>query len=121
MQPVAMGEHLRMFTSSLKVVSVLDERRTEAAHRSVLLSAVAVRHDDGDGQVMSRTSQRDRLTVVPPGRSNESVDRFALGQAVDIDQPTAQLERTDRTVVLMLHPDVRAERVAQQWPPNLRR
>ena len=66
--------------------------------------------------------ERQALPVVAARRRDDARHLRALApQAVDVDQPAADLEGAGRRVVLVLDPDLGAERLREQRPGVLRR
>ena len=105
-----------------EIRAMLDQPRTERAHRRVLLHAVAVRHDDRHGHAVALPGIGERLPVVAARRRDDAGDIGALARKTfDIDQAAAQLEGAGWRVVLVLDPDIRAAAFAQQRPTVLRR
>ena len=59
--PLALGELHRFVPRLVEIRAVLDEPRTEGAHRRVLLGAVAVRHDDRHRNAEPRAGISQRI------------------------------------------------------------
>jgi len=116
------GEALRRLARGLEVVARFDQLGAEGPHRRVLLTAVAVRHEDRHRQIVRPRRTRDRLAVVAARRAHHGPrGRLAAHQAVQVDQPAAYLERAHRRVVLVLDPQPGAGQALQQRPVVLRR
>ena len=97
------------FSSVVEVFSVLDEFGSPGAHRQILLDAVAVRHNDGRRQSELARRESDALPVIPAcGRNHTSGSGTGLSKLADQNQSAASLERADRLMIFMLHPDFRA-------------
>ncbi|MOA27307.1 hypothetical protein D3C78_1481750 [compost metagenome] len=100
---------------------MLDQVGAEAAHRRVLLAAVAVGHDDGGVHAMTCRGEGDGLAVVAAGGADHPARSFRLlAEALEIHQPATQLEGTHRRVVLVLDPGFATQRLAEQRPAELR-
>jgi predicted homoserine dehydrogenase-like protein len=77
----ALGEALIREVSGvrgLEVVAVLDHLSTEAAHRRVLVRAVAVRHDDRHPDAGGSAGERQALPMVSAGRGDHPSDQRPL-------------------------------------------
>ena len=95
-----------MFGRGLKIVAMLDQLRPQCAHRGILLDRVPLWDNDHRAKPVLPRRQRNRLTMVPPrGRDHGAARSQLRPQRVHVDQPTPHLERPNRHVVLMLHPD----------------
>ena len=104
----------------LVVPAVDDQLGAEALHRSVLVGAVALRHDDDDAQTRRAPGIRQRLAVVATRGGDEALDLGALAAgAVRVDQPAPDLESPCGRVVLVLDPHLRTDVFAEQRPGEL--
>ena len=104
-QAFAPGALGGVFAGGLEVLAVLDQLRAKAAHRRVLLAAVAVRHDDDRLDAVAARREGHRLAVVAASRADHGGRPLALvRQVVEIHQAAAQFEGPHRQVVLVLHP-----------------
>jgi len=93
---------------------MLDQIRAERPHRAVLLDRIARWHEDHRLQAVPACRESKALAVIAAGRGNQSCHRGPLSlEAVDIGQAAAHLEGTDRSVVLVLDHDRRAEPLRQ--------
>ena len=124
-QIALVGEPLRVLASRLEVMTLLDQNRAERAHRSVLVRAVAVRHDDRDVDAERPTGERQALAVVAPRRADQRPGRQAASSRltrvpIDVHQAATHLERAGRRVVLVLDPHLGTELVGQHRPGVLR-
>ena len=82
-----------VFAGGLEVLAMLDQLRAEAAHRRVLLAAVAVRHDDDRLDAVAARREGHRLAVVAAGGADHAGRPLTLvRQVVEIHQAAAQLE-----------------------------
>jgi hypothetical protein len=114
------GDGVGEFDAVLEVVTPFDEFDTEGAHGSVLLDAVAARHHDAGGDTGALCRVSDGLAVIAAGGGDDAADRGLRAlQPVEIDEPTADLECTDRRVVLVLHPASRPQPRLEQRPAVL--
>ena len=112
---------LGMLARFLEIAARFDQRHAKCAHRRVLLAAVPERHHDGRGNAVEGSGKPDRLAVVSARGADDTADaRLARRQAIEVDEPAAQLECSDGSGVLVLHPDRRAEPFAEQRPAILR-
>ena len=115
-----LGDHHRMLECGLEVDAVFDQLGTEAAHRRVLVGAVAVRHDDGDRHTCSPTGERKALAMIAAGCGDDTANGRPLAcQSIDVDQSTADLERTRRCAVLVLEPHLGTDMRTEQRPGEL--
>ena len=122
MQPFLGGELAGKHQGLLKLAPVLDKFRAERPHRVVLLGIVAMRHHDHGPQSVQLRGKRDRLPVIPRGRSDHTAHAgFGAFQLVHVNEPAANLEGTHRRVVLVLQPQFAAEFVFEQRPATGRR
>jgi hypothetical protein len=113
-QRAAACQGLRVLARRLEVLTVLDELDSQGAHRRVLRCAVAMRYDDGGRQPIAARGKADRLPVVAARRADNAAHRARrAAEVVEVHQPAAQLEGADRSVVLVLHPHLRAEPLAK--------
>src|SRR5262245_1184472 len=111
-----------MLVGRLEVVAMLDELRAERLHRRVLLAAVAMWNNDDGLQAVALRGKGDTLAVVTArGGDDPSNVWVAALQPVGVDETAAHLERAERRVVLVLHPDLRARARREQRPTMLRR
>src|SRR6476660_4370578 len=111
-----------MLARSLKVFAMLDQLGAERAHGGILLAAVAVWHDDGRRHRATRGSEGNRLTMVAARRTDDTRGSVVrTRKLVEVNQATAHFESTERRVIFMFCPDLRAQRLAKQRPGILRR
>ena len=121
LETVGVGIFDRRVPSFLEVVSELDDLGTQAAHRRVLLDAVAVRHEDRHRPVVEPTCEREALPVVATRRADHAADLRTIGhKALEVHEATADLEGPDRRVILVLHRDPRPGDLGEQRPRVLR-
>ncbi|MPM26289.1 hypothetical protein SDC9_72790 [bioreactor metagenome] len=81
-----------------------------------------MRHDDGARHAVLAGGPGDALAVVAArGADDFARQRILLRKLLEERQPAANLEGSDRVVVLMLEPAVRAQPLGQQRPAVLRR
>jgi len=105
----------------LKIVAELDEFSALGAHRRVLFDGVSLRHHDDSAKPVLTGRDRNRLSMVPSRRRDDgTARRKLLAQSVHVDQAAAHLERSDRQMVLMLHPH-RAARARVDLRPGVLR
>src|SRR6202011_2115548 len=106
----------------VKIPSKLDDRRSESPHGGVLICGIAVRDIDrrrnsGPGGRKSR-----RQPVIPTRRGDDAGDTLTrLSQGIQIDDPAANLECTDWSVILVLHPYFAPGSLGEAWPDILGR
>jgi len=87
----------------------------KAAHGGILIQAVAVRNDDGDGHAGPRTCIAQGLTMIAAGRGDDTAHMRALPpQAIHVDEPATHLEGAGGSVVLVLDPDCSADPAGEQ-------
>jgi hypothetical protein len=121
MPPMLVLQRNCMFSRRLKVLAKLHQLRPQRPHRLVLLHTIAKRHHNHHPNPTLRPSKRHRLPMIPPRSRNHPLHlRPFPPQPIHIDQPTPNLERPHRRMVLMLHPDLRASPRIQQRPTVLR-
>ena len=81
-----------------------------------------MRHDDGCGNAVLARGVTHRLAMVAARRADDAGGAVAAPRKIaEINQSSTQLERADGGVVLVLDPDLRADRRLQQRPRVLRR
>src|SRR5262245_63210730 len=100
-KPAVLRKGPRVLERGLEVVPVLDQLGTERAHRSVLLHAVAMGHDDRRADSVLAGAESDGLPVVASRCRHDALVYFQLRK---IHEAAAQLESADRRVVLVLQP-----------------
>ena len=106
----------------LEVLPMDNELRALRGHRAIFLFAVAMgNHDQGLQSMQSRSHSHALTMVASRGRNNTFEPRLRLLQPVHVDQCAAQLERSNRGVILVLQPGLGPEPLIQQRPGVLRR
>jgi hypothetical protein len=122
LQPARGTDGTCVLAGGLEVVPMLDQLCAEALHGSVLVRAIADGHDDRDLDSDRSPGERQALAVVAPrGRDDAFDPRPLAAQPFGVDEATADLERSGRCVVLVLHPHLGADVARQQRPDVLRR
>jgi hypothetical protein len=122
LEAALLGDFGEVLARRLEVDAVFDQFGAEAVHRRVLVRAVAVRHDDRDGQSRRPTGEREALPVIAAGGADDPANLGSFThQAVDVDQAAAHLERAGGRAVLVLDPHLGTEGLAEQGPHELRR
>src|SRR5687768_10354275 len=102
-----------IFHRRLKIMSVFDQLRTESAHGSVLLHAVAMRYNDHTAQAFASCRKCDALAMVATSRSDNTLCVWIFADKfLHIHNPSAHFECAHRIVVLVFHPDLRSNAFA---------
>ncbi len=113
---------LRVLVGLLEVGAIFDQLGAERRHRRVFLRVVAAGNDDHRFQADPTGGKGDALAVVAAGGADHPGHvRLLATQRVHVDEAAADLERTDRRMVLVLDPHLAAGAAAQQRPTDLRR
>src|SRR5208283_870185 len=87
----------------------------------VFFATVAARNNDDRAQSDAARRERHTLAVISTSRRNHAgYVGFAPAERVHVDQAAAHLERSHGRVILVLHPGLRSDAGAEQWPPDLR-
>ena len=109
-----LGRELRAVLARLvEVASVRDDLRSERLHRRELHRIHALGHADDRAHAEEPRGIRDRLAVIAGrGRDHPSGALVAGELSHEVDAAT-HLERPDRQVVLVLHPHVGVDDVAE--------
>src|SRR5258708_28861337 len=101
----------RAVPCGLKIFAVFDQLDAQRAHCGILLDAVAVRHDDRRGYAVLARGIAHRLAMIAARGADDAGGAVAAPRKIaEINQPSAQLERADRRVVLVPDPDLRPDR-----------
>ena len=105
MEPFARGTLHRFLEGVLKIEAMLDELGPLGAHGSVLLGAIAMRHQNDRAQTRAARGDRHALAVVAARRRDDARDAgLAALQLVHVDEAAADLEGTNERMILVLHP-----------------
>jgi hypothetical protein len=119
--PALLGEAYRLKPRGLEIIAVLDQPGAKGTHGGVLLAALAVGNDDGDGNTEARAGKGQGLAVIAARGGNDAVVGGAgLGEAPHVDQAAAHLEGACRGVVFVLDPDIGAQSLTEYRPLVLR-
>ena len=122
MEAFLAGQPGGMLVGLLKVVTVFDQLRAQRTHGRVLLAAVPMWNYEDGPQAGAARCKSDTLAVVSTsGRDHSGHVRLALPQFFHVDQAAPDFERADRSVILVIHPDLSVGARAQQRPTDLRR
>src|SRR5436190_4346919 len=110
------------FQRRLKVVTAFDQLHSQRAHSRILRLTVAVRHHDCRGDTESRRREANRLTMVTASRGNYPLEiRLGAAQMLEVHESAANLECSDRRLILVLHPHGCSATRVQERPALLRR
>jgi hypothetical protein len=120
MQPSLSSELLRSNQRGLEVFPMFDQLGAETAHGTVLFRTVSMRHHDRRRKSMAGGGECHRLTKISPGRCDHS-PRFGSTshQLVEVIQRAADLERSNRGVVFVLHPELASHPGIEERPRKL--
>ena len=113
--PVAFlgGESSTVLPGLIEVLAKGDHLRTEPLHGLDLERVGSLRHHDHGLDAEKLSGVCDRLSVVSRRGCGNSRSLLFLGQARDEVDPASNLERTDRLVVLVLHPNLGPQELAK--------
>lgn len=121
MQPLVLRDAARLVLRLVEIVSELHEFRAERCDRRVLIGRVTARHVDGRPQAGARRGEGDRLAVIAAGGGDDATHlRMGGAQPIKINEPTPNLERAGRRVILVLHPHSAAGAAGEFRPRVLR-
>ena len=117
MQAALCGQRLGVIEGGVEVLAMLDQLGAVALHGAVLFTAVAVWYDNDGGQAVARRRKRYALAVIA-ARGGDDAGRFRVftSQLAGVADAAAHLEGPGREVVLVLHQNVAARSLVQQWP-----
>ena len=107
------GEALAVLAGRVEVLSVHDQLGAERPHRSELDRVRILGDADARGDAVEARRIGDRLSMVSRRRRDQPARPLVLGELRDEVDPAANLERPDRLVVLVLHPDLGTEQLVE--------
>ena len=102
-----------MLAGGVEVLPVLDQLGAERPHRSELDRIGVLGDADPGGDPEEPRGVRDRLPVVAGRRRDQPAPPLLLAELRHEVHAAADLERADRLVVLVLHPDLGAEQLVE--------
>lgn len=109
-----------VFYRSIEVPAVNNQFATQGSHGPVLILTVAFGHYDNCPHIVQSCRQGNTLPVISTGSRYQTLAvRLALAQAMQVNQPTAHLERSSEVMVFMFYPDLAATTLAEQGPVDL--
>src|ERR1700693_4556771 len=79
-----------------------------------------MRNDYGRGNSITACRKTNRLPMIAACCAHYPSRFFGSAKVVEVDEPSANLERTRRRVILVLHPHCSAYTRFEQRPPILR-
>ena len=120
---VALGrDRDRVRFGFVEIAAVLDQLGAEGAHGRVLFDRVSIRNHDAHSDTCTRGCKRERLAMVAARCADHAFALRPLAHGtIDIDEPAAQFERPDGSVVLVLDNDIHSRARAQERPGILGR
>jgi hypothetical protein len=121
--PATLGGNLcARFERRLEIVSAFDELHPQGSHGCILRLTVAMGNDNRSGYSHPGSRKPNRLTVIAAGGGDHASQiRFRSTQAIEVDHPATDLERSDRRVVLVFDPDRTPTPLVEKRPALLRR
>jgi hypothetical protein len=110
-----------LFESFLEVSAMLDQLGPQGSHGRILFEAVPMRYDDPGFDTVTRRAQSYGLSMIPTRGGNDRSDGTIFCKVRKVDQASSDLERSDRSVILVLDPDIDSEPITEQGPTILGR
>ena len=110
---VLAGELLAVLSGGVEVPPVHDHLRSERAHRGELDRVGVLGDTDARGDAEQPRGEGDRLPVIARRRSDQPAPALLLAELRHEVDAAADLERSHRLVVLVLHPDLGANQLSR--------